>query len=843
MENAEDNISDKTICFKKRCLGLQSADRKIRKQTYIDLQKYLSTEELTNQEHRNIFSETYMYTLNGLRDKTESVREQAIIFVTFLIIDKLPLNDYYLSYIFPVLVERIGTVELVEESEEVRLQLVQLLDAIVTRYSNTVQLKPFLNDSVIILAEAVKDKFPSIKELCCRTTIKLAEALPRDFHCQAATLIKPVLSCFGHQRYKIRVESINAVGELVMHCDYNGLNEAVRPLAERLFDQIPVVRRTVARVAARWLLDYRDRYSFFYKILPLLLTGLNDEVVETRVEAAELWEKVGSQFQRENEKDFKDELDYLTQLPKYYPANIIRPNLGCRALVKRNVSKLASALSRELLSWQEDIRVRCSQLLCAIALHAEDGITQNLQDLLPAMYSAARDDDPRVVANIVQASELIGCFVKYKVWSDLILPVIEDGPHYGHLTVLCGLVKGAPEEYIGEYVEDISRMLAEDSICCSRKSKYQIEMMKCVKVLCEKHTYGTENSTGYYLFKIIVTTLSLKHPDNEAQLNDSTFDSLKTALNQNDAQDLWTLYTGTLLNHINKNPKVWTTVTDQACIFLTIVGQSNEAFGLNLDVIGDILSEVLDTQCEAEMRLRTFYVLASAFEKKEIIFKKSKDLTKFLEGLIQDIFIPSLVWQPGAAAEAIRTMAASCLQYALIPNQQVELFSADTLRPLVDKLLPLLISLLEDASYRSRQIAVDCCALLKVACCKKGIWNVDDLVTVYPEILKRLDDPTEKVRLCALRNLPVILNAAPEDFRKSNYKAHHELIIDTLMTHFDDDEEEVQKMVYDVLKEVAFINKKVLLHKVERHKPLLRNKKGCDRIIENFESLQIEEVE
>lgn len=44
-------------------------------------------------------------------------------------------------------------------------------------------------------------------------------------------------------------------------------------MAEKLFDQIPLVRRTVAQVAARWLHEYRDRYSFFHKILPLLLTG------------------------------------------------------------------------------------------------------------------------------------------------------------------------------------------------------------------------------------------------------------------------------------------------------------------------------------------------------------------------------------------------------------------------------------------------------------------------------------------------------------------------------------------------------------------------------------------
>lgn len=58
-----------------------------------------------------------------------------------------------------------------------------------------------------------------------------------------------------------------------MHSSYRALEEAVTPLAERLFDQIPLVRKTVIQVTARLLMEYRDRYSFFHKLLPLILTG------------------------------------------------------------------------------------------------------------------------------------------------------------------------------------------------------------------------------------------------------------------------------------------------------------------------------------------------------------------------------------------------------------------------------------------------------------------------------------------------------------------------------------------------------------------------------------------
>nr|CAI5857256.1 unnamed protein product [Callosobruchus analis] len=581
------------------------------------------------------------------------------------------------------------------------------------------------------------------------------------------------------------------------------------------------------------MLEYRDRYSFFHKILPLLLTGLNDEVQETRMEAACLWEKVGLQFQQENEKDLKDELDFLFEPPKYYPEDIVRPNPGCRALVKRNISKITPAISRELTCWQEDIRVRCSQLLCAIALHAEEGITQNLQDLLLAMYTAARDDDTRVVSNITRASELMGWFVKYETWSELILPIIEDGPHYGHLTVLFGLVKGSPLEYIQPNVEKICKYLAEDSICNSRKDKYQLQMVKCVEVLCTKHTEGTKNNTGYYLFKIVVTLLALRHIENKEKITISLIDNLKDTLQVKSCKDIWYLYTGRLLQNIKMNPETWTPVTDEACIFLTTMELCDEAFGENLEVIGDMLVKLLDTETDAEMRLKAFYILANIFERKAVTIEKSSEATLFLERMIK-----------GASAEAVRAMAAHCLRHALAPPAVgvAEPFAAHGLRAVVDKLFPLLVSLAEDPSHRSRQAALQCAALLSERCRKANTWKVEDLISVYPEFLKRLDDPVEKVRITALGSLPMILADVPEDFKKYNYKAHHEMIIDTLLTHFDDDDTITQDLVYDALLSTAAINKEMLLDKIERHRPVLRNVEGCDKLVEELSGLIITEV-
>lgn len=80
----------------------------------------------------------------------------------------------------------------------------------------------------------------------------------------------------------------------------------------------------------------------------------------------------------------------------------------------------------------------------------------------------------------------------------------------------------------------------------------------------------------------------------------------------------------------------------------------------------------------------------------------------------------------------MRTMAASCLRSALLPAENVNVFSSlELLRPLMDKLLPLLLTLMEDASFRSRQLAIENLVLLKETACRNNVWSLDDLLKIY----------------------------------------------------------------------------------------------------------------
>ena len=72
--------------------------------------------------------------------------------------------DTFLPYIIPVAVSRLGGVEIIEPSEEVRLQLVQFVSQVAKRCDGA-NLPAYLNDFVTILQRTITDPYPEIKKV------------------------------------------------------------------------------------------------------------------------------------------------------------------------------------------------------------------------------------------------------------------------------------------------------------------------------------------------------------------------------------------------------------------------------------------------------------------------------------------------------------------------------------------------------------------------------------------------------------------------------------------------------------------------------------------------------
>lgn len=265
------NLSD--ICEK-----LQSNDRRLKNSTLELLQqKCLDTAQCNDAEVLQVFNETYLHLLKCYSDRFESVRDQAIQTVdTF--VERLPPNDFHLVNIISALVDRMGKEETVEESEEIRLLIMKQLYNLETRFlttGNKDSLQDCYKQIVEIVLKALRDPYPAVQKEACSCIVAVAETADSYFFKPfAENLAKGLYGMLNHKHSQARICAVKALGYVALHIDASGeegLSRLLMEVSPLLMDSMPLVRRECGELGIRLLLELRDRYSYFERLIPFVL--------------------------------------------------------------------------------------------------------------------------------------------------------------------------------------------------------------------------------------------------------------------------------------------------------------------------------------------------------------------------------------------------------------------------------------------------------------------------------------------------------------------------------------------------------------------------------------------
>ncbi|XP_059270232.1 dynein axonemal assembly factor 5 isoform X2 [Mustela nigripes] len=615
-----------------------------------------------------------------------------------------------------------------EACEELRLALVQLL-SLAVRLGGPA-LAPHLDDAVRALRCTLLDPFAAVRRESCDCAASLARATPDHFHMQSESLIGPLMQSISHQHWKVRVAVTEATGTVIQFGSAKSVDDVLPHFAQRLFDDVPQVRQTVTSVVGGWLLDLRDRYSFFHKLIPLLLSSLKDDIPEIALAAANLWEKVGLQWQRENEDDLKDKLDFATPPPARHPSPENRPVLGCRELVFRNLSKILPAVCHDITDWVAGTRVKAAQLLAVLLLHAEDHMTQHLEVILRALHQACADDDSTVVSNCTRSAELIGAFVSPEVFLKLLLSMLKKSPSPSSLLVLASVIRGCSREALQPHLKVIATELARPHICQGSENRlYGERVLLCVQTLvsvCQEDCRGC----SLQLVEVLVTILAFSAATGLSDKVQETMDTLAAVQGVDGSQDLYQEHAGPLLEQLAASHQDWTVHSVELLQFNVLLTHAGPALGGVLPQLVPALRSCLQPARDPQMRLRLFSSLSRVLLSAQETVNSQGQFHHYLDTVTKDILVPSLQWHAGKTAAAIRTAAVSCL-WALISS---DILSEKQMREVQETLMPDVLTTLEEDSQRTRLIS--CQIINRFLKTSGGVTDPEKFIKIYPEVLK-----------------------------------------------------------------------------------------------------------
>lgn len=821
-----DSVIDNAL-IQKSLNGLQSEDKRKRKSAIDELRKHLFTYIKMCPSLLQDQDDICKGVLRCFSDQSEACREAAVLIFNDLFSDSTDL-EVNLTLLMPVLSVRLGSDEMVEPSEEVRLALVELLHIVVQKTRK--KLIPYFNDIISMLKKTINDPFPKIKKESCECASSLAISIPEQFHMQSESLVKPLTQILTHQQYRVRVSAILALGTVVRFGNNKSIKDVIGPFAERLFDQTPQVRAAVTQVVGDWLKHLPDRYSYFHLMIPLILTSLNDQSPDIQERAWCLWNEAGEQWKIENEDDVKDKVDYLDILPSHYPQDLRRPNIGCRILVKRNLHKIAPALVRELEDWHVDVRIKASQLLCVLILNAECDLHQYLEQLLVGMYRACNDEDQRVVNNIERAGHLVGYFIPPDNYWALMRPIMEDYCHQGHIRVLASIISGAEVTSFLLCLPTIATFLQQPSICRSLDVRQQSQLVKCcdaIMIVCKEDSAAVSQQ----IFDILITALSLGGSDDVKSSAQGSLENLKTIENMQEIHELYGKFMRPLLKDVCSTPELWTVHCPERLIFVTLILNSGPALSDCLDIMIPALSASLQPENQdAEMKLKLLTSVAIILQNSDKTHCIAKDLfDPFLLSLLKGVIAPNLIWKAGRTAEALRTITVSCLLSIL---QTHGAGSEETVTYMLDSIVPILLTLVEDSSKKTRLYSCHCLSHIISAAQTLIQYNAEHVHKIYCVVMKRLDDVDDVVRKSAVEILRKLFSNLPADYNLECSSAHIEALYSTLLIHLDDPCEEFGSLLLGVLKDLSALKPCYLLQRLKATQSSFRNQNACTDLSE-----------
>uniref|UniRef100_A0A1A8N110 HEAT repeat containing 2 n=2 Tax=Nothobranchius pienaari TaxID=704102 RepID=A0A1A8N110_9TELE len=818
-----------------RHLNCLNEDSKMTRRRALELIKKETVDKgLCSGVLQEILSSLLKPLLKSLSDPVERCRETALVTITDFI-RCVPKPEESLSYLMPCLAQRFGEKETLEPSEELRLLAVELLTLTVEVCGK--HLAPYLNEMINILQRTIVDPFPDVKRESCKCVVSFAKCVPEHFHMQAESLVKPLMQTITHQHSRVRVSVVEATGAVIQHGSGKHVDDVLSHLAQRLFDDSPQVRKAVAAVVGDWLLNMRDRYSYFHKLIPLLLSSTTDEIPEIRLLAADLWKQVGAQWEQENEDDIKDKMDFLLTPPLHYPPGVERPGLGCRELVVRNLGRLVPAISHDVTDWLVPTRVRTSQLLSVLLLHAEDHTTQHLQPLLATLYRACADSERDVVSNCLAAANLMGTFVPPPVFLKLLLDHVTSPYSSSHpwppLMVLAAVLGGCSRELLKPHLQQIANTLVQPAVCQEyQQVMYLEQLLACVTVLlnqCESEC----GSVSLQLLQVLVTVQSLStEPQLSAKALESTHSLSK--VQGLDSTELYRRHMRQLLDWLSASVNTWTSYSPQRLQLQIIVMQSGPVIGEFVSQLMPLLHSCLQPDKDTEMRMMIFTMLAKLLLDANNTLDSKGHFRDESEKFVCDILLPNLVWRAGRTAGAVRTSALSCL-LALLHGGSI---TAGQLLCLEAQLSPRVFSALEEDSQTSRLFA--CRSLSAMLGLIGTSLHHEALNKIYPELLKRLDDSSEEVRGIALQAVGLWLSSLTTDYNPELCAPHLQLLFQQLLLHLDDPNSSVQDQVLEILKKGSSVHPALLRREAEAVRDKHRSPVHCDLLLQHISSLPTE---
>jgi len=206
-----------------------------------------------------------------------------------------------------------------------------------------------------------------------------------------------------------------------------------------------------------------------------------------------------------------------------------------------------------------------------------------------------------------------------------------------------------------------------------------------------------------------------------------------------------------------------------------------------------------------------------------------------LRGLVADVLLPNCVWRSGRVASSLRLHALTVL-HALFAQS---LLSASLCLQLTAQLLPLLKSNLDDDEARVRMLVVLVLQQLLLLVPPHSIHVDDDFLTeLHRDLLKRLDDSHDDIRLQVVQAMTLLMQRAfppAADYDKTD--SYFRYILQCFFIYLDDANPAIIDACFRFLQTASAYNPRIFIQETQAAKSKQTTGQYCDQLLQMAQQL------
>jgi hypothetical protein len=652
------------------------------------------------------------------------------------------------------LVLKLADTSSLETSEEIRLGLAKFFMTAISKVSFIPG--ELMDPLVLIIEKSLLDNYHECRKQMFTIIIHLCAGSNRMMKSYVERLVNAVSVSVGHRHSTVRIGAVKALCSLLkVNVDF--LSKVCDDTLKKcLLDQSNAVRLCLYECHAEWSLAHPERFAIQHFCLPFLYAGLSDITNKNADFCKATLHQISAMIEEEYKNELKDKVDFAGASGE----------VGLEYIVGLSLYKMINRfILPDLQHWQPDMRLKCLHVLIEIFPVSKENMTSYTLQIFQQLYKVySSEDDAKIKKAVIESFRLYGKYVSLDVCLDTLLQVfvkqtlnITTESLIGYLQILNSILDVEP---CTKNLDSIS-MEVDPSIEKAVASSFPT-------LLFLKENLGEFNMKDRAPLLISVISGIIKHYNPQYQreimniivsLSYLPVEVLNPLVLSMYMQDM-SGYFGEYLDGFKINSVRLGSYLLGLKYLVNIHKEITDDYkGRIISMLKDIISEY-----KKDTAIRN-----SVIEFLMYFYSLHVDV-KGVDKVLETIIVPLLVWQAGKQFAVQRRNVLQLVRdnFGLISGYNTDLWKS-------------IVACIDEDDLEMKKCALD----LSIQTLQK--WNNVDVMILYPELQKRMEDANDGIRI-------LTTNVFTEMFSHLELlsEVHWEAILETLFVHLDDSNNDIQ---------------------------------------------------